>query len=1227
MEFNKGFRLDENPLNQPANSWRWAKNMLLNKEFKSISNEPGFSLEVKFIDGAPALSPNYYQNPIIGVISTGIEAVYFIKGDGSNNVTKRDAIVVLKDGRITTIIRDDILKFNVDNPIEGVFKYSVKGELIVSWWDGVSSTANSPKLLNLTNLPFPVNANFSLVNPSDYQLANLFIDNSQFDICPKPATPLTFSGERLSVSIGGGGSLATGVYQFAIGYEIENDVSNYTLFSNSVPIADIELVDGTYRITSNPILPTITSQSINLILNKINTNYNYLRLVVIKTINGIQNVEEVGRFPITSNILNITYIGQKTDTQIALGDVIVPTSRYIAVKTGTVVEDRLHLGNVRTRTDIKFQPYANNIKVALVPYGYLFEQHADSVKAFKDAGGRPGEVYALYIHLVFKDGSVTEGFHIPGRVANAGEKDLLSGLLTGFPSATQASFYEKQIDTNVKRFQTRDTSSSINGNVLVNTSYWENENEKYPNIDDFTIKDAAGNITGTIQGDNVRHHKIPEVPFSTDSDYRALVYHFAIDNTSIVLPNSIANDVVGYILSFARKELKDISVLGEGYMLNQKWFLPLTMSPPPTSPAPLNPRDAYKGIRFHDYALVHSKPTISPSYIKAIIPTTSPPVSDPIDTVTGYTYFPRDNGQTVPSNIRKEQCLFLEVSGNHLTQTANTGGVASVSVSMGNLLLHNNIGAIRPILGRLVSYKKDVHLNFNKQNLALTHFRQSTVFVTPSGNKLYHIFSGDAYIGSDYAIIRNDFDMLDDTGIDPAVSYPGYGIDETDVNRYIKINPRVTSLYNLGFKQDTIDGGEIYTHIYNKQFNKLNTENAYLEAYDWTTPKVSILPYRIPRSIVNASESVKIGWRTFLAHEYYEMPKDKGEIWKLGRLDKTLIINMKRATYVARVKDALTLDAGKVYTGVGDIFDRQPDELVPINGGYAGCQSQFAAFACKYGYVFPDIEQGKVFLYDGKLKELNEGLSNYLFDNRVDINNPDNPFWGSGATAGFDEEYNRLLFSIFIGGKVFTTLSYSFDINTWVSGHDYYPLYLYNDRSGLHSIHFDGTTYTHNKGANGSYYLNGQPTPNIYKSYIDIVFNSQAEVTKLLNHIEWIADVKSKVTKGKVFGHTFTHMAVYNDRQLSKIVDIRSNPNWFTHNARNAEETWRADNFLDDSFGNNFPVVNEQDGFLANPIQKSWFNRNFFIGKFVVVRFIYDNVDGDTINLHNANAEFIPSYR
>ena len=186
---------------------------------------------------------------------------------------------------------------------------------------------------------------------------------------------------------------------------------------------------------------------------------------------------------------------------------------------------------------------------------------------------------------------------------------------------------------------------------------------------------------------------------------------------------------------------------------------------------------------------------------------------------------------------------------------------------------------------------------------------------------------------------------------------------------------------------------------------------------------LSNFPTRTHRSAKADTSSVIDNYRIFLANQFKDLPKNRGELWKLSAFNNLLYFHMEESLFATKGKQSMQMkDGTEAFVGSGDIFAQDPDELVQTQDGYAGTQSQWAALTTRAGYFFVDRVRGKVFLMQDKLAEIsNVGMESWFRENLVaalseygspgsgPCNSLDNPVIGIGLTSVWDPKYKRII--------------------------------------------------------------------------------------------------------------------------------------------------------------------------------------------------------------------------
>jgi hypothetical protein len=428
---------------------------------------------------------------------------------------------------------------------------------------------------------------------------------------------------------------------------------------------------------------------------------------------------------------------------------------------------------------------------------------------------------------------------------------------------------------------------------------------------------------------------------------------------------------------------------------------------------------------------------------------------------------------------------------------------------------------------------------------------------------------------------------------------------------------------------------------YNTDYSKVNDLNTTL-IEDVNLNQANILPTAIARSIPVGDSSNDVQWRTFLANDVYYLNNNRGEITNLeGIGNERLFIHTIDSLFITRDRTTISASETDVFLGAGDIFELQPREVLTTKDGYAGLQHPCSKLLMPIGYAFVDEKQGKIFIHDGNQLLDISAIENARFFRDYITRTEGKPFdrLSSAIVLGYDEKYDRLLFTQRKLNESFESFTASFDISAkfWKSYHDYIPHYYFSDRgNNLYSCVYSTASRSHslfkNHGGDyGIYYFNrGNPKPMI----VDVVFNHEPGQTKYFQWYEWITVTKSttvnfdgtKLVKVDVprLNHTFDRVAIYSEDKCSGIIPVVQKTNMYSeHNTSKAEGKWRFNKFRNiaenprflSGFYGDYDIVESE----LNP-NYPWYKKGRFIDRYTVGRFIYDNKDNYTFQIVDVNA-------
>lgn len=552
-KYVKGIIKDTGAIDQPEGSYRYAKNAILNRVKGAVINEHGnIDIADLFVE---RLGTNI-QITVIGAIEvTDDRVVFFGRGDAPQS----SLIFVLNQDNTQELVFATIdastagnpysLNFKKDYPIEGTYKIDPDGNLIVYWTDNY----NPPRTMNITR---------QLATFTGPRRLNGYLDIYGVD---RTTTPNKNYIERLNLfphagpvpvisfdSISNGGALKTGVYYLFLAYVDKNFTqTNYVTYSLGVPIVEddesvlpIERYDGAEADSQ-------TGKAIVWTFSNLNTDYEFIRPVVVARIGNAQFAYRLNDLDITSRDGNVIFSGLEGYQSSSVEDVLLDTVAYDTAKTITQLDGRMYLGNLKGSRDIGFQRYANHIKLSAVTEDILkfdeFTVNNDILNFGRNQSGQQpnvskergfrginklasksnlrgytrDEVYAFYIAFILNDGSMSYAYHIPGRSSTTiATKDIKKiGSETSFPAETAQEISDvtdadlnQVANSNGKLFHFYDSSKA----TVYNTGYWENANEVYPETDDYQAVNATTGSATSLQGTPVRHHKMPS---NSNPDY------------------------------------------------------------------------------------------------------------------------------------------------------------------------------------------------------------------------------------------------------------------------------------------------------------------------------------------------------------------------------------------------------------------------------------------------------------------------------------------------------------------------------------------------------------------------------------------------------------------------------------------------------------------------------------------------------------------------------------
>lgn len=513
QEYNNattGLNLDQT-LNQiPKGKLTYALNAAVeNFDSNSVNyqNEPGNEPCVTFPSGFVLIGTHFIQEKA--------KHIFFITNP--NTGASQIGYMENNDCIYRVLINAPCLNFNINYPILKVAHKISNCATEIYWTDGF----NPRRYLDIDDIPKILKSGTPFCNPEYTD----DVDCNQLKLQPNFKIP-----QLEVVDVTNTGDLEAGTYQFAIQYADPqgNPYTSYYSVTNPTPIADefITTVNFNYPVGKSIILNISNLDDTGL--------YQYFNLAVIRTVNAITSVELVGTYYIDNLQKQITYSGQNvTQIRLTINDIFEKFPYYEIAQDLTTAQDILIWDNLTSIDRINYQSIASQITLQWESWRIpATENYADELNATNLRGYLRDEVYAFEIVFLLKNGKQTDGFHIPGRVAN--QNDLVPVVpsnpdFVGEPDPiTGTSPYWKIYNTGtvVGFSPSYSPATDYKGPYQYGEfSYWESL-DTYP---------CNNDVWGDLAGQPIRHHKFPDINISP-----------AYESKVFLGPNSMAegNDAV-----------------------------------------------------------------------------------------------------------------------------------------------------------------------------------------------------------------------------------------------------------------------------------------------------------------------------------------------------------------------------------------------------------------------------------------------------------------------------------------------------------------------------------------------------------------------------------------------------------------------------------------------------------------------------------------------------------
>lgn len=1030
------------PIEQPENTYRHALNAIKDIQGTALVNEYGAEVEHIF-----------ERQHICGKIVTAKnEVLYFLYNyDSADN----EFILKTEKNEYKSLLVGQ-LNIKPEHIVTGDYIYNINGDLIFWFIDDI----NDIKLLNTNNIPL------------DLEKLNIFT---------------SYRGHKFNFSEGSGGNLKCGAYFFALNYyDRKDNTSTYVpIISNPVYISNSVVKDATY---SGGYINDVSNKSIQIHLIDLDSSFSSLELFVIKKISGELFYESIGIFDYSGTSVNISYNGQ-LNRLAAKEEIINAGVYYYGAQTIKTIEEEntnstdVLVGNVKTK-NINYQRYANGINLKCITQKISnILNHNESSKHFDYNVNNKSfchfETYSFYIilHTIYGRSSA---FHIPNnniesvdvshpqlssRVNNAdyrctfkpsGGDTILGGIITELDISvlgTSQSLESIESNPDAKWFQYLDTLVASDFNSIgtdtyeSSFNYWENENETYPDTDDFDIWTViSGNPVNTglsLRGQKVKHYKFPSLKLCkevhNDNQYGVTnfdILGIKVDTSTVVIPPELKGIVTGYEIAYAKRDSSNISVLSNTLTFIGSYLNSIPISQVHTFTGgnwgttsglggDLFTNENY--IKFSALDMLRRNINISPSFIRneyllqrqsnvtftgtngtnftvgghaTIDYTANTNSEDTVETAEirtpiKYNFMPLNSINSDVYGVFLNEHYAIDVDNFGERPLADAQGKTipnfNLSASSGAAL---NASYVFGFLSSIISLKKEVYNRFYNQVLISTGQVHSLSIVDPI------IYNGDVF----NTVASHKMYGRHDSG-DTADAVQGFRINYQYLTQ---------SVDNFAFRAKGLDEYTYFSPAQDLNLASLYRDREpnnyrYLEDYSSINEFNPIFPYNtfdnliehFPNRILKFNtlgREVKEGaYKNLLANNYYDMPSSKGAIIAITYYNNRVYIQMEKSRYVTVNSKVITFDDGdKAFLGSQLLFSSSPTEIGSDNFGLIGCQNRTGVITTAFGDLIIDQERKAIYLSSDTIQYLSLDLESDFRELLPFNSNAQNPLFEYG---------------------------------------------------------------------------------------------------------------------------------------------------------------------------------------------------------------------------------------
>lgn len=978
---------------------------------------------------------------IWGVVNIERDQICIFSGEGE--------IGVLSSGTYSKLYDNSELNFN--SYIKGEYRLLNGCDRMIYWNDGV----NPDRVINLDKI--------SLIQSVEELRQQVLVQQ-----------PVVSSLQLVN----SGGILKLGSYSFAVQLLDEN----LNVVSTSEVSTQINTDEAGFNLATfiegysaeeggkNPL-----AKSIRVTIENVDTNYPYLRLFAIASVETVgTSVYEVSNLIPTQSTVNFTFTGINGTVRTDIERLLVDPVIYETSQAMQIVDKRLVKANLTS----KFYDYSGlqrytNDNVTL---NWVADTITKTERSFQS-----DEIYAFGIQYQYADFAWSPVFHIPNRESDA--LDLFQKTYT----IDEVGTGNDLVQPSWKMYSTAKNLTSTTGTF----GYYQTE-QVYP-----SIKDCNGEfVYGSLAGKNVRFHRFPsKALLSPDT---RLGVQVNID--------TLPTGTIGYRLVFTPRDDFNRTVnesgiaftrdrINDGIYEYNTYHNNLVASPYLASVTPSELSG--QGVRTDYISLVKNITTGTPTTTFEIYDILN---DNEYDLKVQVNDYPVTYVNQTEKYISVEESFYLEAAttfDNNYNRSYDTDSLNILKLNFQPI----SAGKFKYILKKqrvnpyqdLFSLRYKLLNSLVQYNTTATYY-EGDVYITsfrfincerptiPGGNRP----------GSDADVLLNHHAFL--FWIESEISYSlrvnglneravyqeGDNFVEWAVNRITNFTEDEVEF--LVDPQARIDYSIPQYYNYNSDYNLNYLSKWFTQlplTYNYCNKCGNKFPNRIVWSNVSFTEELRDNWRIYLSENFTSVGTSPITALHYDR-NRLIVRSTKTLHSLTPNPQQVNSDAGTIYLGTGDFLSIPPSQMINVDYGFGGGSGRMDHVKTEYGWCTVDQQTGQVFLFNEGFRELTQLDVQQWFKSNLPISTL------GEIHLGYDSRFKRLMIwkkdylkitdteSTVVANKdnfcdKSILISYSLQYQSWISLHSWKPTIFFSDYNGIYSTD-NNKIYIHNSTQYGNFY-------------------------------------------------------------------------------------------------------------------------------------------------------------